>query len=178
MTKLIAVALMHGRSCLLSPPHSLAYSGQYQGQQDLWSCLRMLQSPSAIKLFAACTCASPSADSVMEHPDQACFGWTSNLEQSVTQATGCCRTVEEDVPLLKQTLNSVLTDTGLQGAGAIDDLVAEICRFGAGELHCVAAIMGGIAAQEAIKLLTRQFVPLSGLLLYNAMASTSSVFKL
>ena len=51
-------------------------------------------------------------------------------------------------------------------------------RFGAGELHCVAAIMGGIAAQEAIKLLTKQFVPLSGLLLYNAMASTSSVLRL
>ena len=53
-----------------------------------------------------------------------------------------------------------------------------LCRFGAGELHCVAAIMGGIAAQEAIKLLTKQFVPLSGLLLYNAMASTSSVLRL
>ena len=82
------------------------------------------------------------------------------------------------MPLLKQTLNAVLAEMGLQGAGAIDDLVAEVCRFGAGELHCVAAIMGGIAAQEAIKLLTRQFVPLSGLLLYNAMASTSSVFRL
>ena len=48
----------------------------------------------------------------------------------------------------------------------------------ASELHAVAAIMGGIAAQEAIKLLTGQFVPLAGTLIYNAMASTSSVLPL
>ena len=51
-------------------------------------------------------------------------------------------------------------------------------RFGAGELHCMGAIMGGIAAQEAIKLLTRQFVPVPGTLVYNAMACTTSVLRL
>jgi amyloid beta precursor protein binding protein 1 len=51
-------------------------------------------------------------------------------------------------------------------------------RFGAAELHVVAAVMGGIAAQEAIKLVTRQFVPLAGTLVYNAMASTTSQFDL
>jgi len=33
------------------------------------------------------------------------------------------------------------------------------CRLGASELHVVASVMGGMAAQEAIKLLTGQFVP-------------------
>lgn len=53
----------------------------------------------------------------------------------------------------------------------------EMCRFGASQLHCLGAIMGGIAAQEAIKLVTHQFVPLSGTLIYNAMSSTSSVLS-
>ena len=53
----------------------------------------------------------------------------------------------------------------------------EMCRFGAGELHCVAAVMGGLASQEAIKLITRQFVPVAGTLIYNAMASTTSLFE-
>lgn len=53
----------------------------------------------------------------------------------------------------------------------------EICRFGAGELHCVGSVMGGLAAQEAIKLITRQFVPVAGTLVYNSMASTTSVFE-
>jgi amyloid beta precursor protein binding protein 1 len=51
-----------------------------------------------------------------------------------------------------------------------------VCRCGAGELHAVAAVMGAIGAQEAIKLVTSQFVPLGGVLIYNAMACTSSVF--
>ncbi len=51
-------------------------------------------------------------------------------------------------------------------------------RFGASELHVVAAVMGGMAAQEAIKLITRQFVPFPGALIYNAMASTTSVIEL
>lgn len=50
----------------------------------------------------------------------------------------------------------------------------QVCRFRAGELHNVSAVMGGIAAQEAIKLLTHQFVPFQGTLIYNAMDSTTS----
>ncbi len=42
----------------------------------------------------------------------------------------------------------------------------------------VAAFMGGLAAQEAIKLVTRQFVPVAGSLLYNAMACTTTVLEL
>ncbi len=59
-----------------------------------------------------------------------------------------------------------------------DDLASELCRFGAAELHVVAAVMGGLAAQEAIKLITAQFVPCSGTLLYNGMSSTASVLEL
>lgn len=39
------------------------------------------------------------------------------------------------------------------------------------------AVMGGLAAQEAIKLITRQFVPVAGTLIYNSMSSTTSVFE-
>lgn len=53
----------------------------------------------------------------------------------------------------------------------------EMCRFGASHLHCLGAIVGGIAAQEAIKLVTHQFVPLAGTLIYNAMSSTSAIFR-
>ncbi|KIZ02954.1 hypothetical protein MNEG_5000 [Monoraphidium neglectum] len=50
--------------------------------------------------------------------------------------------------------------------------------MGASELHVVAAVMGGMAAQEAIKLITRQFVPFGGTLIYNATTSTTSVLDL
>ena len=65
--------------------------------------------------------------------------------------------VEEDVALLKSVAAGLAAEYGLSGSAVADDLVGEMTRFGAGELHTVAAIMGGIAAQEAIKLLTAQF---------------------
>ena len=56
----------------------------------------------------------------------------------------------------------------------VNHMSFQICRFGAGELHNVSAVMGGIVAQEAIKHLTHQFVPFKGTLLYNAMDSTTT----
>lgn len=81
------------------------------------------------------------------------------------------------MPLLKQIATSIVQDSGAAPAAISDDLVGEVCRFGASELHCIAAVMGGMASQEAIKLLTRQFVPTSGTVIYNAMSSTTSVFN-
>lgn len=89
---------------------------------------------------------------------------------------GVCSGVEEDVALLKAVAAAVASEASLSGSAIPDDYVGEIVRFGACELHVVAAVMGGIAAQEAIKLLTEQFVPLKGTLIYNAMAGTSAVF--
>ena len=62
--------------------------------------------------------------------------------------------------------------------GVSDDLVGEVVRCGAGELHVVAAVVGAIASQEAIKLITGQYVPVGGTLIYNAMSCTSSVLPL
>jgi amyloid beta precursor protein binding protein 1 len=42
----------------------------------------------------------------------------------------------------------------------------------------MAGIMGGIAAQEIIKLITTQYLPLKNTLLFNGIASSSSVFEL
>ncbi len=54
----------------------------------------------------------------------------------------------------------------------------EMVRFGAAELHVVAAFMGGIAAQEVIKLVTGQFTSLTGSFVYNAVGSATSCFEL
>ena len=89
---------------------------------------------------------------------------------------GMRRQLEEDTAVLKQRMASVAADTGVPASAVQDDYVEEMARFGAAEMHVMGAIMGGIAAQEVIKFITRQFVPVPGTLIYNAMASTSSVF--
>mmetsp|Transcript_8982 Transcript_8982/g.19249 ORF Transcript_8982/g.19249 Transcript_8982/m.19249 type:complete len:537 (+) Transcript_8982:66-1676(+) len=84
---------------------------------------------------------------------------------------------EADVPALKALAGQIISEMGASG-NVSDDCVVEMCRFGAGELHVVAAMMGGMAAQEAIKLITRQFTPVAGSLLFNAVGVTSTVLEL
>lgn len=62
-----------------------------------------------------------------------------------------CRELEEDVSRLKALAVGILNDMGGGGVTVPEDLVCEVCRFGAGEIHCVASIVGGIASQESIK---------------------------
>ncbi|MEW5311695.1 MAG: hypothetical protein WDW38_003390 [Sanguina aurantia] len=59
-----------------------------------------------------------------------------------------------------------------------EDYIVEMVRCGAGELHVMGAFMGGVAAQEAIKLITRQFVPVAGTMIYNAIGCTTTVLEL
>jgi amyloid beta precursor protein binding protein 1 len=55
---------------------------------------------------------------------------------------------------------------------------AELVRAGGGELHTVAAFMGGVASQEAIKLITGQFVPLDNTMIFNGAAGVSAVWRM
>lgn len=59
--------------------------------------------------------------------------------------------MDEDISRLKTTAIGLLTDLGCNGSTLTEDLINEICRFGAAELHAVAAFIGGITSQEVIK---------------------------
>ncbi|KAG5374878.1 hypothetical protein IGI04_039474 [Brassica rapa subsp. trilocularis] len=86
--------------------------------------------------------------------------------------------MDEDISRLKTTALSLLTDLGCNGSVLPDDLINEMCRFGASELHVVAAFLGGIASQEAIKLVTKQFVPMLGTYIFNGIDHKSQLLAL
>ncbi|TKY66972.1 NEDD8-activating enzyme E1 regulatory subunit [Spatholobus suberectus] len=86
--------------------------------------------------------------------------------------------MDEDIPRLKSTAIGLLSDLGCNGATLAEDLINEMCRFGAAELHAVAALVGGIASQEVIKLTTRQFVPMSGAYIFNGIDHKSQLLSL
>ncbi|KAG5047576.1 NEDD8-activating enzyme E1 regulatory subunit AXR1-like [Glycine soja] len=86
--------------------------------------------------------------------------------------------MDEDIPRLKSTAIGLLNDLGCNGATLAEDLINEMCRFGAAELHAVAALVGGIASQEVIKLITRQFVPMSGTYIFNGIDHKSQLLSL
>ena len=52
------------------------------------------------------------------------------------------------------------------------------CRYGASELHSIAAFMGGMLAQETIKIITGQFVPFNNTLIYNGMKQSTITVEL
>lgn len=85
--------------------------------------------------------------------------------------------VESDVSLLKQCVAQLLGEYRQTGTtlAVRDDLVFEMCRYGAAELHPVASIIGGVASQEVIKLVTGQFVPLNNTYIYNGLNGTGVV---
>lgn len=78
--------------------------------------------------------------------------------------------VGEDIPKLKEIALTMLEDFKI-GATINDDCVHEMCRFGASELHSVAAFVGGVAGQEVVKLVTKQYPPLNSIFVYNGITA-------
>ncbi len=59
--------------------------------------------------------------------------------------------------------------------GINEDMIGELVRCGGVELHCIASIVGAVASQEVIKLLTHQMVPICGTLVYDGINCLSCV---
>ncbi len=58
------------------------------------------------------------------------------------------------------------------GLAAANYVVSARCRYGGAELHTVAAYVGGVVAQEIIKLITSQYVPIANTLIFNGVTCT------
>ncbi|XP_010510023.1 PREDICTED: NEDD8-activating enzyme E1 regulatory subunit AXL [Camelina sativa] len=86
--------------------------------------------------------------------------------------------MDHDVAQLKNIALSLLREMGCDGYMLQEELYNEMCRFGAAELHVVAALIGGITSQEVIKLITKQFVPMSGTYIFNGIDHKSQSLTL
>mmetsp|Transcript_1711 Transcript_1711/g.6086 ORF Transcript_1711/g.6086 Transcript_1711/m.6086 type:complete len:530 (-) Transcript_1711:40-1629(-) len=84
----------------------------------------------------------------------------------------------EDAALLRTAVDELCACMGLSAEAVEEEQVQELCRYGRAQPHTMAALLGGVAAQEALKVLTRQFVPLRSHFLYNGHSSTGSTFAL
>ena len=59
----------------------------------------------------------------------------------------------------------------------IEASMAEVRRAGTGELHNMASFAGGVVAQEALKVLTRQYVPLDNTFVFDGVGSKGDQFR-
>lgn len=58
----------------------------------------------------------------------------------------------------------------------IERIVAELGRAAGAELHNISALTGGMVAQEAIKVLTKQYIPIHDTCVFDGIASKAAVF--
>lgn len=58
------------------------------------------------------------------------------------------------------------------------DHAAEVVRYGGSELHSISALVGGVAAQEAVKIITHQYIPLNNTFVYNGVAGCGGTYEL
>jgi amyloid beta precursor protein binding protein 1 len=93
--------------------------------------------------------------------------------------------LEADAVEVASDLSALVTELGLgDSLGSAGGVVVgpkhaeEMTRYGGAEVHAVAAIIGGVAAQEAVKLLTGQYVPIDNTFIHNGIAGVSGAFKL
>jgi len=60
----------------------------------------------------------------------------------------------------------------------IDNAIEEVRRTQGNEMHNTSSITGGMVAQEAIKLLTRQYVPVDGVVIWDGIRSRTEIVKI
>eukprot|EP01089_Gocevia_fonbrunei_P001628 TRINITY_DN1150_c0_g1_i3.p1 TRINITY_DN1150_c0_g1~~TRINITY_DN1150_c0_g1_i3.p1 ORF type:complete len:551 (-),score=151.11 TRINITY_DN1150_c0_g1_i3:32-1642(-) len=85
--------------------------------------------------------------------------------------------VQDDVPVLQKIVTDLLSELGVNNT-VTEDQVKETCRAGGAEMHNLGALVGGVAAQEVIKVITHQWVPMNNTLIFNGMNSTSTTTEL
>lgn len=54
----------------------------------------------------------------------------------------------------------------------------EVSRAGGGELHNISATIGGMVAQEMIKIITKQYIPIDNTCIFDGIASRCQVLRL
>jgi len=73
--------------------------------------------------------------------------------------------------------STLLTLGDGDGGRSSSKYAKEVVRYFNAELHNVASVVGGVASQEAVKLITGQYVPMDGTYVFNGIASVSGVYK-
>lgn len=66
----------------------------------------------------------------------------------------------------------------LEGNERLQQITQEVARGAGAELHNVSAAVGGMVAQEIIKVVTKQYIPIDNTCIYDALESKCQVLRL
>ena len=90
--------------------------------------------------------------------------------------------IESNFPSFRAEVDSILQKINPDGSNdsvKVDNkVVKELLRYSDSQLHTVSAFLGGVASQEAIKLLIKQYTPLNHTLIYDGIHGKCQTFNL
>ncbi|KAF3679751.1 hypothetical protein FXO37_03705 [Capsicum annuum] len=101
--------------------------------------------------------------------------WQVYIQETFASGTTKLSDTDEDIFQLKTTTVGLLNDLGCNGFTLSEDLINEMSQYDASELHAIASFVGEFASQEVIKLITRQFIPMSGNFIFNGVDHKSQL---
>ena len=87
--------------------------------------------------------------------------------------------VEGDFEALKAETTEIMSKVIPDDSVKLDDkYIKEIIRFSDSKLHNVSSFLGGVASQEAIKILIKQYTPLNHTLVFDGINGKAQVFNI
>jgi amyloid beta precursor protein binding protein 1 len=57
------------------------------------------------------------------------------------------------------------------------NICQELTRYANAEIHTVASVVGGVASQEAVKIITGQYIPLDNTYVFNGIVAVGGVYR-
>lgn len=101
---------------------------------------------------------------------------SDSQEEKEAKITGVAHAILSN--LLKEANETIDEPEHTEVKETLDKHVQELVRANGGELHNIAAATGGMVAQEVIKVITKQYVPIDNTCLFDGIQSRTSVLKL
>eukprot|EP00904_Undaria_pinnatifida_P010541 jgi/Undpi1/6617/HiC_scaffold_20.g09096.m1 len=86
--------------------------------------------------------------------------------------------VGADEAALWTILKELTNGMGIESDHLSEKHAQEITRYGASEIHNIASVVGGIASQEAVKAITRQYTPLENTVIFNGLTGVMGRYDL
>lgn len=74
------------------------------------------------------------------------------------------------------TINKTVPNASLNPR--VVEIAQEVARAKGGELHNISALTGGMVAQEVIKIITKQYIPIDNTCIFDGVASRTQVLRI
>ncbi|KAF8822975.1 ThiF family protein [Cardiosporidium cionae] len=109
------------------------------------------------------------------------IAWAADrFNENFQRYPGCDQVrLNDDVEKLQEEVRLLLQYLHFDDLFTVESkIIKQFAYFGGCEMHTTSAFIGGIAAQEAIKLLSNQFLPLNNTYLWNAIVGRGQALEL